>query len=90
LENDHLSGLRVSVLIDGKIYGGEYLFSAAHILDGYSMTPEQDKEFFFIRLDNNRLTIQPTNRVAFVDRSFIVSDIPMPKLKLNNQIFTCE
>jgi hypothetical protein len=90
LENNHLSGLRVSVWIDGKLYGGEYLFSAAHILDGYSMTPEQDKEFFFIRLDNSRLTIQPTNRVAFVDKSFIVSDIQMPKLKLNNQIFTCE
>jgi hypothetical protein len=54
------------------------------------MTPEQDKEFFFIRLDNDRLTIQPTNRVAFVDKSFIVYDIKMPKLKQNNQVFTCE
>ena len=90
LENNHLAGLRVNVWIDGQIYGGEYLFSAVHIHDSYSMTPEQDKEFFFIRLDNGRLSIQPTNRVAFIDRSFIVNDVSMPKLKLNNQIFNCE
>ena len=90
LENEHLSGLRVSAWIDGKLFGGEYLFSAAHIDDSYSMTPEQDKEFFFIKLDNGRLTIQPTNRVVFIDKSFIVNKNPMPRLRLNNEVFNCE
>ena len=89
LENDNLSGLRVSAMLKTGKYTGEYLFSAAHIDDAYSMTPEQDKEFLFIRLENARLTIQPTNRVAFIDRSFIINS-EMPKLKLTTETYSCE
>jgi hypothetical protein len=47
-----------------------------------------DKEFIFIKLDNGRLTIQPTNKVLFIDSSFITPMIP--KLKLQEQIYSCE
>ena len=78
----------MSVKINNKIYYGEYLFSATHIDDGWSNTPEQDKEFFFIKLDNGRLTIQPTNRIAFIDKSFIESS-NIPHLKLNEKVYSC-
>lgn len=49
---------------------GEYLFTAAPVGDGYSAAPDQAKEFSFIRLHNDRLTVQPTDRVVFEERSF--------------------
>lgn len=89
LRNDHLClGLHAKV---GKhVLSGEYLFSAAHLLDGYSDSPDQDKEFIFCKLDNGRLTIQPTNRVSFVDKSFLQTDIPLPRLRLSDTIYSCE
>jgi hypothetical protein len=56
--------------------------------DGWSDAPEQDKEFIFLQLDYGRLTIQPTNRVTFIDRSFITDTLP--KLKLQTEIYSCE
>jgi hypothetical protein len=49
---------------------------------------EQDKEFIFVQLDNGRLTIQPTNKVAFIDPSFILPDLP--KLKTQTITYSCE
>jgi hypothetical protein len=89
LRNDHLClGLRAKVGDD--VLSGEYLFSAAHLLDGYSDSPDQDKEFIFCKLDNGRLTIQPTNRVSFEDKSFIQPNFPLPRLKLSETIYSCE
>lgn len=90
LENDHLSGLRVSVITEGEVYEGKYLFSTAHYGDGWSECPEQDKEFLWCELDNGRLTIQPTNRVVFIDKSFIVNKNPLPRLKLSDRIYSVE
>jgi len=53
------------------------------------MSPDQDKTFFWIRLDNNRLTIQPTNRVVFRDSSFIIPVQTIPRLKLQTDIYRC-
>jgi hypothetical protein len=89
LLNPHLCG-RVSALVRGRIMRGNYLFSATHIGDGYSSSPEQDKEFYFIQLDNDRLTILPTNRVCFIDNSFIVPNPSLPKLKLSTTTYSCE
>ena len=89
LLNPHLCG-RVSAMVGGRILRGQYLFSATHLYDGYSASPEQDKEFYFIQLDNDRLTILPTNRVCFIDQSFIVSNVQLPKLKLSDTIYSCE
>jgi hypothetical protein len=89
LRNDHLClGLHAKV---GKhVLSGEYLFSAAHLLDGYSDSPDQDKEFIFTKLDNGRLTIQPTNRVVFTDHSFTIPTDSIPRLKLSEVVYSCE
>jgi hypothetical protein len=89
LENPHIKGFPIRAKIDGTIYLGEYLFNVTHLLDGWSNAPEQDKDFYFIKLDNGRLTIQPTNRITFVDPAFIVGTQP-PKLKLSEKVFSCE
>jgi len=57
---------------------GTYLFTAVPVGDAYSETPDQDKEFVFAWLDNGRLTIQPTNRVLFMDKSFTATPAAWP------------
>lgn len=89
LENPHLKGMPMQARIKDKVYRGEYLFNVTHLLDGWSNSPEQDKDFYFIKLDNGRLTIQPTNRIKFIDPSFILNT-PIPKLKLHTTIYSCE
>jgi hypothetical protein len=84
-----LRGLRMQVKVRNEIHAGEYLFHVTHLDDGWSDSPDQDKEFYFIKLDTGRLTIQPTNRITFMDRSFIVND-NIPKLKLSETIYSCE
>lgn len=68
---------------------GTYIFTAVPMNDGFSEAPDQAKEFMFIELDNGRLTILPTNKVLFTDRSFTTDD-PPPKLKLLTQYWSCE
>lgn len=70
---------------------GHYLFTVAPINDGFSNQPEQNKELFFIQLDNGRLTVQPTNCFKFEDVSFtdkFKHSLDLPKgLKAQNQIY---
>lgn len=70
LEYKYLSGLRCKTKCMERDYLGEYLFSVHPIGDGFSHYPEQAKEFCFIKLDNGRITVQPTNRVVFRESSF--------------------
>lgn len=84
-----LRGLRMRAKVKGELLTGEYLFHVTHVDDGWSDSPDQDKEFYFIKLDNGRLTIQPTNRITFIDASFIVTD-NLPELKLSENIYSCE
>lgn len=84
-----LRGMRIRAKVRSELHTGEYLFHVTHVDDGWSDSPDQDKEFYFIKLDNGRLTIQPTNRIAFMDDSFIVND-KMPELKLSENIYSCE
>jgi hypothetical protein len=88
LQNPILQGLGVSAKINESVLMGEYLFSVTHLHDGWSNSPDQDKEFIFTKLDNGRLTIQPTNRVTFIDDSFTTPILS--KLKLQQQIYSCE
>jgi hypothetical protein len=37
--------------------------------DGYSREPEQQKEYLFIRTDEGRLAIRPTNMTLVIDQS---------------------
>ena len=88
LQNPILRSLSVRTKVKDSLHLGEYLFSAAHLHDGWSDAVEQDKEFIFVQLDNGRLTIQPTNKVAFIDPSFILPNLPM--LKTQDTIYSCE
>jgi hypothetical protein len=58
--------------------------------DGFTRTPEQGKEFSFIELDNGRLTIQPTNRTLFEDKSFTVDGGDISNLITQTQVWSCE
>jgi len=69
---------------------GIYLFTAAFFDDGYTRTPEQGKEFSFIALNNGRLTVQPTNRTLFEDRSFTIDTGVPTDLLTQTEIWSCE
>jgi hypothetical protein len=88
LQNPIMRGMEVTVKVEDLILYGEYLFSVTHLHDGWSDAPEQDKEFIFVKLNNGRLTIQPTNRVRFIDHSFTTEELP--KLKLQETVYSCE
>jgi hypothetical protein len=88
LHNPILEGMKMTAKIGSSLYEGQYLWSTTFLNDGWSRTPEQDKEFFFMRLDNGRLTIQPTNRITFKDSSYIDNSF-IPSLKLNEIIYSC-
>jgi hypothetical protein len=89
IEYTYLRGLKCSCIINKSQFDGEYLFTVAPIEDGFSNSPSQSKEFKFIKLYNDRITIQPTNKVLFIDNSF-TSEQPYPRLKLQDEVFSCE
>ena len=89
IEYTYLRGVGVIAKnCDGESFG-EYLFTAAPIDDGFSRYPEQAKEFCFIKLNNGRLTIQPTDKVLFCDDSFATPEWPTD-LKTTTEIYSCE
>ena len=89
IEYTYLRGMEVAAKnCDGE-FQGEYLFTAAPIDDGFSRYPEQAKEFCFIKLNNGRLTIQPTDKVLFCDRSFGSTKWPAG-LKTTIEVYSCE
>jgi hypothetical protein len=71
---------------------GRYLFTAAPVGDAFTNDPRQAKQFMFIRLDNGRLTIQPTNRVIFRDTSFTTHHFESwpSGLKATDEVVSCE
>ena len=70
---------------------GEYIFSVAPVGDAFSHYPEQAKEFTFIKLMNNRLTIQPTDFTVFRERSFTDNKLEFPKgMKRQDTVYFCE
>lgn len=84
IEYTYLTGLDCKAKCADAEIEGSYLFTAAPIGDGFSAYPEQAKEFCFIKLDNGRLTIQPTNHVVFRERSFTDNKLEFPS-GLNRQ-----
>ena len=89
VEYTYLRGLRCRCRIGKEEFRGSYLFTVIPIGDGFSEAPEQSKEFMFVELDNGRLTIQPTNRILFEDRSFTEPG-EVPGLKLQTEVWSCE
>jgi hypothetical protein len=63
----------------------------APIGDGFSAVPEQAKEFHFLHLENGRLTIQPTNRIVYEERSFTTGPLAFPRgLARQTEVYSCE
>jgi hypothetical protein len=89
LEYTYLKGLKCLCRVNDLHYRGEYLFTVAPIEDGFSNEPSQSKEFKFIKLDNGRITIQPTNKVLFIDKSF-TEEVIFHELKLQTEVYSCE
>jgi len=86
----YLDGLRAVARVDGEDVPCSYLFTAIPYGDGFTEEPTQDKEFMFLQTDGGRLTIQPTNRVRFIDKSFTLEGNEWPKLRAQEQIYSCE
>ena len=91
VEYPYLSGLRCLVKAGDEESMGQHLFSVAPVGDGFSAVPEQAKEFHFIQLENGRLTIQPTNRIVYEERSFTVGPLAFPHgLARQTEVYSCE
>lgn len=98
IEYDYLRGLDCIARVGpgGREEHGTYLFTVAPVGDGFSAAPEQAKEFTFIRLDQGRLTIQPTDRVVFCERSFTAARPEFPEsafpkgLRRQREVYSCE
>ena len=65
------------------------MFTAIPMLDGFSLEPEQSKEFYFIKLDNGRFTAQPTNHVLVKDKSFVTA-AEWPKLQRQTETWSVD
>lgn len=90
LQDPVLSNMRLKVKTKSGIHTGEYMFSTTHINDGYSESPDQDKTFIWCKLDNGRMTIQPNNHVVFEDSSYIIDVKPIPRLILQETIYSVD
>lgn len=91
VEYEYLRSLDCAARSNGNTHRGTYLFTVAPIGDGFSAAPEQAKEFTFIKLENDRLTVQPTNHIVFKERSFTVGEYEFPTgLKRQTEIYSCE
>ena len=91
IEYPALASLSCNVRVNDKsILPGKYMFTAIPVADSYSAEPEQDKEFYFIQLDNGRYTAQPTNHILFNDKSFC-ENVDWPKnLKAQTKYWSAE
>lgn len=91
MEYGFLRGLECKVRAGGKEHLGEYLFTVSPVGDGFSAYPEQSKEFSFVRLDNDHLTVQPTNHIVFRERSFTDNKLEFSDaMKRQSKIWTAE
>lgn len=90
LEYTYLRGLGCIASVGEDKLEGEYLFTAVPMEDGFSRDPSQSKEFMFIELNNGRLTIQPTDKVLFRDKSFGKEPSWPTNLKRMDREWSCE
>ena len=91
VEYPYLAGLRCLAKTGTTTSEGRYLFSVAPIGDGFSAQPDQAKEFHFIQLENARLTVQPTDRVVYEEKSFTSGPLAFPHgLRAQTEVYRCE
>jgi hypothetical protein len=88
---DYLYGLDAVARVCGEDVACSYLFTAVPVGDAFTEAPEQAKEFMFLRTDHGRLTIQPTNRVRFIEKSFTDPAADWPThLRRQSEVWTSE
>tara|TARA_R110000751_G_scaffold13143_2_gene44445 strand:- start:1544 stop:2104 length:561 start_codon:yes stop_codon:yes gene_type:complete len=73
LEFTYLHGVEIETRA-GDI--GEYLFTVVPIGDGFSRAPDQAKEFTWIKLNNGRLAVLPTDHILVHEVSFTKTEWP--------------
>lgn len=92
-EYDYLREMKCYIrdVLDRDI-AGTYMFTVIPMRDGYTRTPEQAKEYLFIRTDDGTLAIRPTNMVLVIDDSQKFIDKPVwPKdIKPQTEIWHAE
>ncbi len=87
----YLDGMEAFVKTEGVELNARYLFTAIPIGDGFTNEPTQSKEFMFMETEGGRLTIQPTDRVLFYDKSFVDDCQNWPNdLKPQTQVWRSE
>jgi hypothetical protein len=86
----YLDGLDAVANVCGEHVGCEYLFTVIPIGDAFTQEPSQDKELMFLKARGGRLTIQPTNRVRFIEASFTNPDATRPALEVTRKTYRCE
>ena len=90
-EYTYLRGYRCKAKCGDEGLIGTYLFTVAPVGDGFSETPEQSKEFTFVKLDGGRFTVQPTDRIIFEDKSFTTHQWEWPNVfKRQTEVYSCE
>lgn len=87
---DYLAALDGVAKVQGREVPVSYLFTAVPWGDGFSEVPEQSKEFMFLRTEGDRLTIQPTNRVLFIEQSFTTGPTWPADLRRQTDVWSCE
>lgn len=71
-------------------YHGRYICTIAPLYDGWSERPDQAKEFSFVALENGRFTVQPTNHLLMIEKSFVKTPTWNVDLKLQKTVYSCE
>lgn len=91
-EYEHLQGRDVEVKIAGiqELVDGEYLFTAQHYGDAYSRTPEQAKQYHFVRLENGRLATVPANLMIVHAPEFTRAKGLPTWLRRQTESYSCE
>lgn len=90
LRYHYLSTLQGIARVQKQDIAVSYLVTAVPHGEGFSETPEQDKEFMFLKTAGGRLTVQPTNRVLFEEKSFTTKVEWPTDLKRQTESWSCE
>lgn len=90
LRYNYLEALDAVARVRGEDVGASYMFTAVPIGDAFSEAPDQSKEFMFLKTDGDRLTVQPTNRVLFIEKSFTSAPEWPADIKQMTEIWSCE
>lgn len=85
-----LDGRDVDAYVRGKWLRAEYIFTAQHYGDPYSLAPDQAKQFHFLRTRRGRLTILPGNCLLFHDPAFTKARGKPDWLRTQTEVYTCE